>query len=329
MLLVLFVSLLIMAVFLLVAGANPLAVYGSMLSGAFGSKYAFSETVVKAIPLTLCALAVALPARTGFINIGGEGQMIMGAIGATLVALFVPWLQGWAMIPTMMLFSMIFAMLWAAIPALLKAYVQVNEIIVTLLLNYVAAFLLQYLVHGPWKDPSSQGWPLSAEFPASAILPTIPGTRVHLMLLIGVVVAIILAIVAARTTWGFAIKIIEANPRAAAYAGINIPLYTFAILCIGGALAGLAGLGEVSAIQGRLRDGLTSGYGYTGFLVAWLSRNNFLLIPLVALLLGGILAGGDNLQITANLPSATAEILQSIIFLGVLMSEYWRTRTDR
>ena len=315
-----------MAVFLLLDGADPVYVFSNMLSGSFGSKLAISETIVKTIPLLLCALAVALPAKAGLINIGAEGQLYAGAIGASFIALFLPWMPDLFMLPAMFIGAIILGMIWAFIPGFLKATLNVNEIIITLLLNYVAIFWVQYLVHGPWKDPSSQGWPLTPKFPESAILPTIPGTRIHLMLLTGLILVFSLYFLLSRTTWGFSLRIIESNSNAARYAGINISVYVIVIFCIGGALAGLSGLGEVSAIQGRLRDGISPGYGYTGFLVSWLARNNFLAIPFVALFMGAILSGGDNLQIFANLPAATVDVLQGILLLGVLFNEYWGKR---
>ena len=205
-------------------------------------------------------------------------------------------------------------------PGLLRARLGVNEVLVGLMLNYVAIFFVEYLVHGPWKDPSALGWPYSVQFPASAVLPTWAASNVHVGLLIGIVFAVAAWLLLRTTVWGFALRVIEANPRTARYGGIDVAGYLVVMMLIGGAIAAIAGLGEVSVIQGRLRSGLSPGYGYTGFVVAWLAGNRLLAIIPISVLIGGLYAGADAIQLNAKLPSATGDIFMGLVFLAFLLS---------
>lgn len=309
------------AVMLVLSGRDAGHVLKTLLVGGWGSTTAITESIVKAIPIMFCAFAAALPARLGLINIGGEGQFVLGAIGASWVALSFPELPRPAMLLAMALVAMLAGGLWGLIPGGLRALTRSSEIVVSLLLNYVAVFGLLHLIHGPWKDPNAFGWAQTPAFPPSAVLPHIAGTRIHILLFVGLAVAVVLALLMWRSVWGVAFKIIEASPRAAEYARLDPKKYYIAAFVISGALAALAGFAEVSVIHGRLREGISIGYGYTGFLVAWICSSRFGLIPLVALLLGGFLSGADVLQISAGLPYATINILQGLLFIGVLVGE--------
>lgn len=304
------------------AGVDPLAAYRELFSDPFGSGFGLTETLVKATPLILTGLAVLVPARMRLWNIGAEGQFQLGAIGATAVALFTPLGRTPGAVPAILLAGMAAGAAWCLIPGALRAWLQVNETITTLLLNYVALLFVDYLIYGPWKDPASRGFPLSATFPAAARLPTlIPGTRVHLGLLLAVAAAVAVAIVLSRTRWGFEIRVIGDNPVCARYAGIDLIRNTLLVMGLAGALAGLAGAGEASAIAGRLQRGLSPGYGYTGIIVAWLAQLNPIAAVLVAVLLGGLFLGGDALQISLGLPIAVVNMLQGLIFFFVLGGE--------
>ena len=301
------------------AGVNPLAVYAELLGDPFGSVFGLAETIVKATPLILTGLAVLLPARMRLWNIGAEGQLQFGAIGATYAALFTPFGHSPAAVPVVLALGMGAGALWALFPAVLRACLNVNETITTLLLNYIALLFVDYLIYGPWKDPASRGFPLSATFPPAAKLPVlIPGTRVHLGFLLALSAVACVAVILHRTRWGFEIRVIGDNPRAARYAGMNLVRNTLLVMTIAGALAGLAGVGEASAIAGRLQRGLSPGYGYTAILVAWLARLDPLVMVLVAFLLGGLYLGGDALQISFGLPLAVVNMLQGLIFFFVL-----------
>jgi ABC-type uncharacterized transport system permease subunit len=306
------------ALILLLMGRDPIATYTGMLQITLGSDYGRSEVVVKMIPLLLCALAVAVPARVGLVNVGGEGQLYIGAWLATGAALSLPQLPLLLLLPLMLLLSMIGGGLWALLPALLRALGWLNETISTLLLNYVAIFFVQFFVFGLWKDPTSGNFPQSAAFVPAAQLPTLPGTRVHAGILIGLVAVLILYLILHYTRWGYEMRAIGGNPEAARRVGIPVMFYIIGALVIGAALAGIAGFGEVSAIQGRLRPDISPGYGYIGFLVSWLAGHNPWVIVLMSLLLAIIFSGGDSLQLNQSLPSASVNLLMALTLFVVL-----------
>ncbi|HEX2979787.1 MAG TPA: ABC transporter permease [Anaerolineaceae bacterium] len=338
------IALLVGAVILALSGANPLATYAAMLAGAFGTPaqwmsgdyYNLSETLVKAIPLMLCGLGIGIAFRMLFWNIGAEGQLAMGGIAAAGVALFLGGkLPSGLILPLMVIVGFLAGAIWGVIPALLKAYLKVNEIITTLMMNYIAILLVEYLFYGPWKDPQGYGFPGTAEFDPSAWLPRLPGTRVHLGLIFAVVAAVFIWLVLSRTKWGYEIQVIGENPRAAKYAGINLALNIALVMVLSGGLAGIAGMAEVSGISHRLQKGLTVGYGFTGIIVAWLARLKPGRTLIVAFLLAALLVGGDQIQITMQLPAATALILQGAILFcmlgGELFTQYrlrWRSKPD-
>jgi ABC-type uncharacterized transport system permease subunit len=314
------------ALFFLFSGNNPAEVYSSMFYGAFGSAYGLSETVVKAIPLSLCGLGVALAFRMQLWNIGGEGQFYMGAMAATWVALFNPELPGWIMLPAMFIAGFIAGGLWGLLPAIPRAFQGVNEIITTLMLNYVAIFWVEYLVHGPWRDPAGFNFPLTAQFVPSAILPAFGTTRIHTGLIFAVVAALVIYLFMRNTRTGFEMKVIGESQSAARYAGISIEKNILLAMLFSGALCGLAGMAEVSGIAGRLQEGLSPGYGYTAIIIAWLSRLNPLAILFVAFLFGGLQVGGYTVQAT-GIPATTVSMLQGLLLFFVLGGElFYRYR---
>jgi simple sugar transport system permease protein len=218
----------------------------------------------------------------------------------------------------MLILSMIGGALWVLIPALLRAFGWLNETISTLLLNYVAILFVEYFVFGPWKDPSSGNFPQTVPFVPAAQLPVFPGTRIHAGILIGLLAVVVLYFILHRTRWGYEMHAIGGNSEAARRVGIPVALYIVSTLLIGAALAGIAGFGEVSAIQGQLRPDISPGYGYIGFLVSWLANHNPLTIVLMSLLLAIILTGGDSLQINQNLPFASVNLLMALVLFVVL-----------
>lgn len=322
----LLIALLILSAFLSAAGRDPILTLWSIVLGGFGSAQALTETVTRMTPLLLCALAAAIPAKAGLFNIGGEGQLHVGAIAATAVVIYLTWLPQWAVIPAMILLAALGGAVWGLIPGLLRGWLRVNEVLVSLMLNYVAISLVEYLVHGAWKDPSALGWPYSIAFPEWAVLPTLGRTNVHIILALGVAAIGLVHLLLRNTTWGFSVRVIEASPQTARYAHINIVYYILALMAVGGAMAALAGLGEVSVIQGRLKAGISPGYGYTGFLVAWLARKNLIAIVPVSFVIGGFYSGADALQLLAGLPSATVDVFMSLVFLAFLVDEFVRQR---
>ena len=239
----------------------------------------------------------------------------MGAIAATAFVLYASWLPHFMMIPCIILVAMVGGALWGMIPGFLRARFQVNEILVTLMLNYVAVFVVDHLVHGPLEGPQCFWLAVFGIFPgmgSSANLGQIQhplGDFARSWGQSGWFTSF-----CAATTWGFSLRLIEANPRTAGYVKVNAARYIVILMAVGGAIAAIAGLGEVSVIQNRLRPGISPGYGYTGFLVAWLARNNPIVIIPVAFLVGGLYSGADVLQLTAGLPASTVDIFSGLGF---------------
>lgn len=303
-------------------GANPLLAYAAMFKGALGSAFGLTEVVVKAIPLTLTGLAVALCATMLLWNIGCEGQLVMGGIGAAgAVMLFAPVLPSPLLLPAAILCGAACGALWAFVPALLRVWANVSEILTTLLLNYVAIILMEYLYFGPWRDPQGMGFPGTPLFPPAAMLPRLLDTRIHLGLVFAVALAAGLHFLLARSKWGFSVRITGHGPQAAGYAGLNVPRQTLLVMAASGALAGLAGAGEAAAIHYRLQEGFAAGYGYDGIIVACLAALQPRLIPFCALLLGVFIVGGEQLATTMQLPASISRILEGALLFGFLLGE--------
>lgn len=313
--------------FLAVTGHRVGPAYVSMLTGALGSPYAIQQTLVKAVPLALTGLGVTLAFHAGLWNIGAEGQLAMGALLSSWAALSVPW-PGWALLPLMVLLGLLGGALWAFLPALARAAWGTNEIITTLLLNYVALLAVDYLVFGPWADPHAFSFPYSRPFPAAARLPLLPGTQVHLGALFVPVVALGVAFLLRRTRWGYEIRVTGASPQAAEYAGMPVRRIVVAVLVLSGALTGLAGMGEVSGVIGRIQQGISPGYGYSAIIIAWLARLSPWGTVAVACGFAALLTGQFALE-TSGVPAALASILQSLLLFSVLTSEFFITHRVR
>jgi len=299
-------------------GINAWEAFQVMVSGSLGGRYAITETLVKAIPLMLTGLGVSLAFRMLFWNIGAEGQLALGGIAASFVALFLSEsLPDFLTLPTMVVLGMLAGAVWAVIPALLKAYLNVNEILTTLMMNYIAILMVEYLYLGPWRDPEGYGFPGSAPFPQEAVLPRLIG-RVHLGIIFAVIAAFIIWLIMSRMQWGYEIRLIGENPRAAKYAGISTKRNMILVMVLSGALAGLAGMTEVSGIARRLYQGLTVGYGYTAIIVAWMASLNPWAVLLVSLFMAALTVGGDQLQVAMGIPAAVALVLQGAILFFVL-----------
>lgn len=309
---------LIFALLLLLNGRDPIQSYTDVLTNTLGNGYGLSEVVAKMIPLVLTALAVAVPARIGLVNVGGEGQLYMGAWLATWGALSLGALPAWLLLPLMSVLCFAGGGLWAAVCGLLRARGWLNEVFSTLLLNYVAILWVQFFVFGPWRDPASANYPESPLFTAAGQLPTFFGTRVHLGIAFAIVATLLFYLVLNRTRWGLEMRALGGNPEAARRAGIPVGAYIVIVLFVGGALAGLAGMGEASAIHHRLSPGLSPGYGFIGFLISWLAGHRPWAILAMSFLIAVIAAGGDILQITQGLPYSVVNILVALILFVVL-----------
>jgi len=318
-------ALLIFAIVLLLFGKNPIQAYSDIFSQTLGSRYGLSEVLVKMIPLLLCSLAVLVPARLGLVNVGGEGQIYMGAWLATWGALTFSNLPTVLALPLVIVLGFIGGGLWAAIPAFLRAKGWLNEVISTLLLNYVAIQFVNYFIYGAWRDPESANFPQTVRFAEGFRLPQFFGTRVHLGLFLGLLAVLLIFLVLRYTRWGYAMRAIGGNPQAAGRHGFPIMRYLILSMIIGGGLAGLAGVGEIMAIQGRLRPAFSPGYGYIGFLISWLAGHNPIGAVVMAFVLAVIALGGDTLQITQSVPFSTVNILMASI-LFVVLGDFFRVR---
>jgi len=317
------VALFVAGFLLLAAGVNPLQAYLEIFREALGSLYGLSETLVKATPLIFASLGVSLAFRMQIWNIGAEGQIYMGACGATAVALFSGIESHALMITAMFLAAGLVGGLWGGVAGLLRARWNVNEVIVTLLMNYIAILGVDYLIYGPWKDPKGFNFPLTAQFGDAARLTEYFDTRLHSGFFLALLCALVLYLFMERTVWGYEIKVIGSNPKAARYAGMRTGLAIFAVLALSGAIAGIAGFSEVAGLQHRLQHGISPGYGYTAIIIAWLAKRSALGVVVVSFLMGVLLVGGDSLQLSWQLPVAFVYAFQGLILFFLLASDFF------
>jgi general nucleoside transport system permease protein len=314
-------ALVVFGIFVALFGKNPLDLYFYMYQGAFGTWFSWQNTLTRAAPLILTALCTALPAQLGMVIIGGEGALLIGALSATSMALAMPSAPPLTVQCAMAAAGMVGGGLWILLSGALRQYRGVNETISSLLLVYIALAILNHLVEGAMRDPASLNKPSTHEIGAANMIGTIPGTDVHWGLVFGLIAAIASYVLIYHTTFGFAARVAGGNVRAAKIVGLSVGKLVLTICFIAGACAGLAGMVEVAAVQGRTNANLAAGYGFTGILVAFLSRQNPLAVIPVAILLGGIGASGGLLQRRLGLPDASVQVLQGIIFVFVLASD--------
>jgi simple sugar transport system permease protein len=302
-------------------GGDPIKVYRLMLESSLFSRYGLPETIVKAIPLMLSGFALAVTMRMRVLNLGAEGQIYIGAVAAAWVAAAFGNLPAGLLLPLMFVAGLSAGGLWSLIAVLPRVLWNTSELITSLMMNYVAILWVAYLVNGPWRDPTARGFPLGPVFPEAGQLPIWGTTRVHLGLLIALVLAVLLALMLRRTRFGYQMQVIGASPRAARYAGMNIPRTILYVSLLSGGLAGLAGMTEVSGVIHRLQEGISPGYGFTAIIVSALARHNPFGILLVAFLFGALLVGGYAIQ-TVGVSSNIVQILQGAVLLFVVGSEF-------
>ncbi len=322
------IALILGGILILFAGGDPIRSYIHIAKASFGDIGVLSDTIVKATPIILTALACSVAFRMKLWNIGAEGQFIMGAFGASAIVL-TPVLPAetsrWIFIPVMMLAGMAAGAVWGFIPGYLKAKFNVNEIISTLMLNYVAIAWVNFWIFGVWTEG---GFQMSPKFPNNAWLPrlldysgTFPilrGLTTHFGLVIGILAAIILWFIIYRSRWGYEIRLIGDNFRAAQYAGINIMQNTIWVMMLSGALAGLGGMSEVTGVIHRLQTSpVAAGYGFTGIIVAWLAKLNPLAIIIVSILFGALILAGREIQ-----PSGVPKMIQGTILVCLIASDF-------
>ncbi len=310
-----------------VKGLNPITAIISIFASSFGSLFGLQETITKAIPLILIGSGLAVVFRAKFWNIGAESQLLFGAIFATWVALNLgPHLPKFLVLPLMILAGFIGGGLWGMIPALFKARFGINEVISTLMLNYVAAEFVKFLVVGPWKGATKQGYPYTDDFPASATFNLLGYSRISpFMLIVAVVAALLLAVIIYRTKFGYEVRVIGENPEAARYAGIGFIRTSLLMMMISGGVAGIAGVGEVGAIYHHLSypDTISGGLGFTAIIVAWLAKLNPGFAIVSGFFFAGILVGGDAIQISMGLPAATVNVFNGLILMFLIMGDFF------
>ncbi len=317
---------------------NPVEAYGAMWTGAFGSTNAIAETLVKATPLLLVGLGICISFRGDVINIGGEGQMIVGAILATWVGLtFTQW-PGWVVITLSMLAGFLGGAIWGGIPGYLKAYFSVNEILSTVMMNAIAVQLMNFLLRGPLIDPSQAQ--LASKIPQTARLldiyrlPRLVPTRLHIGALIAVILAVLVYILLWRTTWGYRIRAVGQNPHASRYAGIKVQRYVVLALLLSGGFSGLAGATQVFGVNYRMiTDGSASGFtgsaGFNGIVAALFGQLHPVWTIPASILFGALLVGANNMQRAVQVPSALVTALNGLVVVFVVSSEVWRSRRQR
>ncbi len=314
------------AVLLLLLGADPLKAYAALVAGAFGDTSGLAQSAVKATPLLLVGLGIVIAFRANVINIGGEGQIITGALAGTAFALaFSDW-PGWLLLPLTLVAGFLAGAAWGFVPGLLKARFGVNEILSTIMLNAIALQLMNYLLRGPLMDPANRAngtfIAQSARLPAQAWLPRlVPQTQLHAGAILAVVLAVAVYVFLWRTSIGYRIRAVGLNPDAARYAGIPVAFYQALALTLAGGFAGLAGAVEVLGVQHRLLEGITSGYGFSGIVAALFGQLHPLGLIVSSYLFGSLLVGADEMQRAVQVPSALVDTLLGVVVLCVVGSD--------
>lgn len=308
-------------------GGDPLRSYLHIARASFGSLGVLSDTLVKATPLILVGLACSVAFRSRLWNIGAEGQFYLGAFGASavvLMAVLSPETSSWLFIPAMLVAGIIAGALWGFIPGFLKARYNVNEIITTLMMNYIAVAWNNFFIYAVWSEG---GFQMSPMFPRNAWLPRLTdyakqapilsGLTTHLGFLIALLAAVLVWFIIYRSRWGYEIRLIGDNPQAARYAGLNIARNTILVMMFSGALAGLAGALEISGVVHRLQGSISPGYGFTGIIIAWLAKLNPFAVVIVSILFGALILAGREIQ-----PSGIPKLIQGIILVSLIASDF-------
>ena len=326
------------ALMLLALGANPLQAYAALIEGAFGSVNSLADTVVKATPLLFVGVGICIAFRGGVINIGGEGQLVVGALAATVAALSFPNWPSWAIIPFALILGFLGGAIWGAIPGALKAYLNVNEILTTIMMNQIAVQGMNYLLSDALMDPLQKQVgsfiPQTARFSLAADLPRLVPTRLHLGVLIGVIVAVLVWALLWRTTLGFRIRAVGLSPAAARRSGIRVERYAMLALLLSGALAGLGGAIQVLGVNHRMftdgsATGFTGGAGFNGIVAALFGQLHPLGTIPASVVFGAMLVGANKMQRAVQVPSALITALNGLVVVFVVGSDIWRRRLTR
>lgn len=319
------------AVMLLALDANPLEAYSALFAGAFGGVSGITQTLTKATPLMLVGLGIAIAFRAKVINIGGEGQIIAGAMAATACALALRNWPGWLLLPMTTLVGAFAGGVWGFIPGILKARLGVNEILSTVMMNAIALQLMNFLLRGPMIDPAEVAAgtriPQSAALPMQVWLPRlVPRTLFHAGFILAIVLAVLIYIFLWRTTLGYRIRAVGLNPAAARYAGVSVPRTLTLAMMLSGGFCGLAGAVEIMGVHRRVVEGFTGGYGFSGIVVALFGGLHPLGIMPASFLFGGLLVGADRMQRAVQVPAALITALNGLVVLFVVSSAIWSQR---
>ena len=313
-------ALLVGAILILLAGKNPLAAYAVLFQESLANYYGFGNTLTKTTPLLLTSLGVLVALKAGLFNIGGEGQIYMGGLGSALIGLYVKGLPLFIHLPLALLGGFLFGAIWGWIPGYLKAVQGVNEVITTLLLNYVAQYFISYLVTGPMMEPGAPS-PFSPKLLETAQLPTIlPQTQTHAGILIALIAAGILWVVFLRSPLGYQIEAVGQNPIAARYAGMSVERTLILTMVVSGGFAGLAGASEVMGLKYRLFENFSGGYGFDAIAIALLSRGSIPGVIFISLFFGALRSGANVMQRSAGVPVTVVYAIQGLTVLFIAIS---------
>lgn len=309
------------ALVILLLGYNPITVYSKIIEGSLFTSFRIQETLHKAIPLIVLSLGVSIAFKMKFWNIGAEGQFYLGAFGASLVALNLPELPAYILLPLMFFAGFVFGGIWSLIPALIKAKLGASESLVTLMMNYIAIKFITYLQYGPWKDPDAHGFAKIAKFSENAVLPKVFGIQSGWI--VALVLTALVFVMFKYTKLGYQITVIGENPQTARYAGMNVNKILIIAVVMSGGICGIAGMMQASAIERSLSDQLSCGMGFTAIITSWLARLEPATIIIVSILFSILLKGGAYIQTALQVPSSVAEVIQGIILFFVLASDFF------
>lgn len=306
---------------LALAGADVARAYGLIVSGSLGSRFAVTETLSRAAPLILTGLAAAIAFRARLWNIGAEGQLYMGALAAVAIGTGSVPVPGFLLLPLVLLAGALAGALWMLGPTWLRVRLGIDEVVTTLLLNFVVLLFVGMMLEGPLQDPMSLGWPQSAPVVAEATLPKlIERTRLHFGLVIALAAAGITWLVIQRTRFGFELRAVGANPDAARFAGIDERRVMLKVGLLSGAMAGLAGVGEVAGLKGYLTQDLSPGYGYAGIVVATLAQLGPLAVIASAVFVAAVFVGADSMSRAIGISSYIANLIVATALLTMLLA---------
>ena len=326
-------ALLIGAIFILLAKSDPVRAYKVMLTGPFSSSFGLTETLVRTTPLLLTGLGIIISFRSGVLNIGGEGQILIGAIAAAGVALKLESLPSLVLFPLVLLFGAAAGGIWGGIAGFLKARLNVNEILSTVMLNQIAAQLYLLLIRGILIDPQEVAY--GTGVPQTALVPNavwlsrlIPGTRLNTGFILALVLAVAVYVLLMKTTVGYRLRAVGAGPEAAKYAGINVPFYMVLSMFLAGALAGLAGTVEVLGVHHRALEDISAGYGFSAIVAALFGRLHPIGVIPASILFGALILGADMMQRAVSIPAAIVMVIQGFIILFVVGSDIFIRRPE-